>query len=78
MLTAFLAPSAAPADALGFPTAIELRAQVPASGITTVALFKRFKGRITGDDRQKQFMAMVKTQTKFDLPSKLVFLKPEK
>ena len=72
------APSAAPADTLGVPTVAELRAQVPTSGITTGALFKRFKGRIEDEDRRKQFMTMVKTQTKFDLPSKLVFLKPEK
>ena len=57
-----------PADAVPLPTAAEIRAVVPATGITVSQLLAHFKGRNISEDatRKTRFMKLMKENTQFE------------
>ncbi|KAL2058033.1 hypothetical protein ABVK25_001651 [Lepraria finkii] len=60
--------SSRPADAVPLPTAAEIRAVVPATGITVSQLLAHFKGRNISEDatRKTRFMKLMKENTQFE------------
>lgn len=64
----FPSVSSRPVDAVPLPTAAEIRAVVPATGITVSQLLAHFKGRNISEDatRKTRFMKLMKENTQFE------------
>ena len=69
-----------PADAVPLPTAAEIRAVVPATGITVSQLLAHFKGRNINEDfdRKQKFMKLMKENTQFERVRRVLLPMPEK
>jgi transcription initiation factor TFIIF subunit alpha len=63
-----------PPSGLGFPTAAEIRAAIPPSGIKSNELIKMFQPRVLGNS--KQFIALVKDVAVFTKDNGLIKPKP--
>jgi hypothetical protein len=57
-----------------FPTAEELRAYIPPEGIKVGDLLAHFRGQVVGDARKRRFTELMRENSTYDKPSKL--LKP--
>lgn len=55
-----------------FPTAAELRARIPATGLKVAELLAFFPGQVVGDERKQRFTKLMRENTRYDKPRKLL------
>ena len=77
-LTRSLVASTSPTEVLPLPTAAEVRALIPASGMKTGTLLNAFKGRLPSDKQKKAFMDLVQRVTKFDTKTMMLLPKADR